>query len=554
MQKETFRHTLARYGGPISIAIIVILLTLLRLVHLEADTPSGLSWSAGLYVDEGYKTLSARNLINFDTYYWNANDDYVGWERRSPIIHYLYVLAFSLGGTNIKIARAITICFFFFFLVFFCIYLRKYPPWILAIGLLLLGTETFLFFFSRVALLEIPLTAVLYCILFVIRDKREPLRALAILFGLSLLLNFGIKQSALLYLFPIYLATAVTTIYHYRKQLFTVPFMFAFLFLIIIMILVFYSQQDILNKRIVVIPPEKWWRTFSNMPLFKQCFELTLLGTLCAFLSICRSPKALLKDRYRLALIFAVFTPCILPFFKYNPPRYYVPCIPAYALLIVDWLGEINWRIPKSGKLQAIGTAFGGTACLFWILFVVIGLPTTLSIPFFLVAVVTVSVFVACLRYYQHRTISIAVILTIAIGLALIGKNNIIPLKNFIREPTYQARFTRYKLLEIVNGDESIIGDWAPFLTFGTGLRSLYSNKHYNRTSEILKLRANYYLHSRTQECRFSLRWLRNTRGVQLGKPIRLPTYNRSPMLLYPLSYNPKWARFSNGFRVPFEP
>lgn len=54
---------------------LAVALALLRLVHLTADTPYGLTEpTAGIYVDEGYKTLSPRNLILYGRTHWNDAD------------------------------------------------------------------------------------------------------------------------------------------------------------------------------------------------------------------------------------------------------------------------------------------------------------------------------------------------------------------------------------------------------------------------------------------------------------------------------------------------
>jgi hypothetical protein len=49
-------HRRVRGGRLILAFLLVAGLVLLRLIHLEADGPAGISWSAGLYVDEGNET------------------------------------------------------------------------------------------------------------------------------------------------------------------------------------------------------------------------------------------------------------------------------------------------------------------------------------------------------------------------------------------------------------------------------------------------------------------------------------------------------------------
>ena len=167
-------HRRVRGGHLILGFLLVAGLILLRLIPLDADTPAGISWSAGLYVDEGYKTLSPRNLILFGTTHWNDADTYRGWMERSPLTQWSYYAGFKLFGVNITSARLATVFYMALLLCFYAVALRdRYRPWIYLTGLLALGLESTVFFFSRVSLFEIPLALFLYGLLFALARVRE---------------------------------------------------------------------------------------------------------------------------------------------------------------------------------------------------------------------------------------------------------------------------------------------------------------------------------------------------------------------------------------------
>src|SRR5205823_2387512 len=70
------------------LAMLAILgMALIRTVNLGSDAPKGLpaEQDYGIYVDEGYKTLSVRNMVVFGATRWHPGDDYHGWLTRSPI-------------------------------------------------------------------------------------------------------------------------------------------------------------------------------------------------------------------------------------------------------------------------------------------------------------------------------------------------------------------------------------------------------------------------------------------------------------------------------------
>jgi hypothetical protein len=70
------------------LAMLAILgVVLIHTINLGSDAPKGLpaEQDYGIYVDEGYKTLSARNMDVFGTTRWHPLDEYHGWLSASPV-------------------------------------------------------------------------------------------------------------------------------------------------------------------------------------------------------------------------------------------------------------------------------------------------------------------------------------------------------------------------------------------------------------------------------------------------------------------------------------
>jgi hypothetical protein len=128
---------------------------LLHLYFLEADTPVSLTYGAGTYCDEGYKTLDARNMVLFDKTHWTDLDNYRGWIKKSPITVYFNYIMFSTFGVSLATARLGNLffamgCLILFYLILEKIYDRRHA----FLGIILCGVNQVFFFYSRIALFE----------------------------------------------------------------------------------------------------------------------------------------------------------------------------------------------------------------------------------------------------------------------------------------------------------------------------------------------------------------------------------------------------------------
>lgn len=537
------------------LASVILLLLALRLVHLTADTPGWVSpTSAGEYVDEGYKTLSPRNLTLYGRTHWHPHDDYKGWMRTSPVTNWSYFAAFQVGQPDLATARLVTLGYFALLLGTFALTFRhRYPPALIAGGLLLLGLDGTLFFFSRIALFEIPIAFFLYGGLFLLARARDsavwwPLAAALLA---SPLLAFGLKLSALVYLAPIWFALLVRAVV--LQGLPRSPRFLAGLGLAAAGLGLMMGYTHWLWSERLHLDPLGLVRNLFSSSLPATAPFLLLAGWLAALHLVLTRPREIVASPYRSAVLaLALLGPLVFALFPYDPPRYYVPILPAYGLVICEWFSLQRHRIaaPVGGVLAAIVAVLGltiwfhvlvraGNAFVLSHLPISVGDAPGIGKRGLLIVGVPLAFALAALAWrWRSRTFSGPVVQTALVAsLVLWGALSIQRVGAFLLEPRFAGDEVRAAIREAVPAQSSIIGDWAPFFALGTDLRPLYMNRVYNRAPRIAELQPDYFLHSETEDSARSLESLMQNPAVTLGDPVLTATYNDRFVLLYPLQH-----------------
>ena len=132
---------------------LLFLCVLVRLAALDADPPPWLSWSTGLYTDEGYYTLDARHEALFGTLApGNFHDRLL-----SPLLSLLQQGVFEVFGTGLRQARLLNVCFGMLTVCVFWLALRRaYDSRTADFGALFLGLAPPFALYNRLALQETP--------------------------------------------------------------------------------------------------------------------------------------------------------------------------------------------------------------------------------------------------------------------------------------------------------------------------------------------------------------------------------------------------------------
>jgi hypothetical protein len=152
---ETLKKISAgRYYYP-AILCLILIFTGMRLVHINADAPQDLSISAASYTDEGFKTYEPRNKVLFGDWKWTPEDEYEGWEKKSPITAHQFEWIFRHFGVSFASIRMLSVFYAFFTMIFLFLYLaRNFDRLTALVGLILYGTNFFTAMFNRLGLYE----------------------------------------------------------------------------------------------------------------------------------------------------------------------------------------------------------------------------------------------------------------------------------------------------------------------------------------------------------------------------------------------------------------
>jgi hypothetical protein len=529
-------------------------LGLLRLVHLTADTPYGLTEpTAGEYVDEGYKTLSPRNLILHGRTHWNAADDYPGWLDSSPLTQWSFYLSFRLFGIDIGPARLVTIAYFTLLL---CGYVwamaGRYPTALLLAGLVALGLESTIFFFSRIALFETPQLVFVYLLLFLFSRMREGrgAAAIALAVGVALTLTFTIKHSALLVMGPVLLATVVSAAGRTFDSR-TLRIVAAVVAAVMVVVLALTEQSWAFRMQLA---PLGFLERMMTIPLAYASPFVLVAGWLCALHALLTRPGLWFKDLYRLCLIaIVVLGPLELALFWYNPLRYFVPFLPAYVLLVLEWVHLGGWKdaLPRRVRLPGSVLVVGALACaLYWSGMGILRL-LALNPPYeplyFLeprpnpqLWLLTGLAVLAALALWMGRSRMLRP--TVMRGLAgvlavLFVTGNLYTLGAFWLDPSYRSTELRSQLEALIPPGSSLVGDWAPFLTLGTHIKPLHMNSRLNRPARFGELRPDYLLYCETFDAEVVMNELAEVAGVSLSPPLLESSYNGRRVILYAIHY-----------------
>ncbi len=135
--------------------LLILIFTGMRLAFINADAPQDLSISAASYTDEGFKTYESRNKVLFGDWKWTPEDEYEGWEKKSPVTAYQYEWIFSRFGVSFASIRILSVFYATITMAFLFLFLaRNFDRRTALIGLVLYGVNFFTSMYNRLGLYE----------------------------------------------------------------------------------------------------------------------------------------------------------------------------------------------------------------------------------------------------------------------------------------------------------------------------------------------------------------------------------------------------------------
>lgn len=536
---------------------LLLATTFLRMVNLDADPVPWYTGELGYQVDEGYKTLSPRNLYLYGKTHWNSADQYSGWMKGSAMTQWPYYLSFKIFGEKLSSARIVSIIYAVTFLIITAFFLWKRLPHKLAVlGVLLLATDPALFLFSRSALFETSIIFYVYTGIFISAALAPNFRQLAFipLIIITILSFFYLKKTVMLYIVPVVISYGFVSIKDKFNPALMKRAIVSILILLSLISVTLYlnrggSSGNINLEKFIYQPQAFFLSPVHTLSPLALIMAYTIIVEL-----LIRQPKFILNDWYRLSLTaLVVLVPIMLSFFTYNAARYHLPILPAALLLIVE---RLSLNIARDTKNQTSWFSIDKALAVVVFLSLTMTLIATINyniishlpfnigddpglsdpgllkvFPFFLVLFAIFAAFIAK-RYWNqidtklYKSLAILHII-IGLGIAIVA----------LTFPSYQAHQVRQLLSQHVKADESVGGDWAPFFVADTKLRGLYMRPDKNGADEIEKLRPDYFLHSSTPYDEKNFAKLKSLNSIKLGRAIELGIFAKHNISLYSIEY-----------------
>ena len=158
------KHFLTISQKRIAYAVWVVAIAgfaILHALHLSADFPNHTPWSGdwAKYTDEGWYGNAAIRAHLFGNWYMPGDFNPAPAVPVWPLLEWV---VFCFTGVTIEAARGLAVSFFFANLVLSYMFLRvRGPRWMALLAVTLLVTSPFLYCFSRLAILEPMLTALM---------------------------------------------------------------------------------------------------------------------------------------------------------------------------------------------------------------------------------------------------------------------------------------------------------------------------------------------------------------------------------------------------------
>lgn len=343
-----------------ALVVVVILMSLLRYLKLDADFPLGVTWSGVLYTDEGWYTNAAvRHRLTGNWYLPGDFNPVINM----PVGQLLHRAVFSLFGLGIESARITTATSFILLTVLITLlayYSLGWSPAILTS--LLMATNFFGFVYSRLAVVEFMATLFVAGALVTVAVPAREKAAVLTVVASSVLLAVGVlTKTTAVFGVPLVAYLIYRREQSWRRRAYSILAFGCSLAVIVggyhyLMMQSFpddYRFFTSLNMTGRLYEDPISWLT-GNIRMLWQTRRIGIgLLTVSGILSIL---ALLVSKRYRestLTHVFIGYIVCyigVLSLVAYSPPRYYLPLVAPVAALgataateLMAWLRNSSW-------------------------------------------------------------------------------------------------------------------------------------------------------------------------------------------------------------------
>lgn len=457
---------------------VIVLLALLRVLFPLIDSPDWFTGDLGLFADEGYKTLHAKNKAVFDEVRIDERDSYGGWSRLSPISHNLFLLSFTLFGTGYLQARIVNWICAAISLVLFYFILRRAKPKYALLGVVLLGINFSYLVYNKIALLETMLTMFLLASALCFQQKNKWFVLLSTVFFMCAYL---VKPLAIFFL-PV-LAFMFWDKLHFlkKKVMFKAGLGFLGVFILAIILfpqiiryfIIFIGERHPESLSVfLVLLRQFWYRSYfmMNAPL--------VLALMVGFPLLVQK----VKKFTRLDFMFVIWTASfglMMMLQTYRPPRYFVVITP--ALIYIFTLLFDNYSAKIENKF--IFASSVGAAVLVFMLFYFKAFELYFAVNNMLYLVITLVlvglsfVFALKFKHFKWSLGKVLIIVYVVSNLFLIGL--------WFGTAEHKLVDHNHDLKEVI-GDANIMGiNWVPAFCMELDNKCFHTAGVFNEKDEV---------------------------------------------------------------------
>jgi hypothetical protein len=477
----------------------------LHLFRIEADTPENLGpvvFDSGAHCDEGYKTLAARNVVQFGSTRWSESDEYAGWGAFASRPDYL---AFKVFGVRLVHARIVSLvfglgcCF-----LFHAVLKRRFGEVRALAGSLLFMLHPAFMIYTRLALLEIKMLFFVLLAVYSLPTARTNSGTLVLRGSVAvgaLLALYYTKPTALMLVATFGAAGGILLLERIVKSQTLLRWSLASIAFAAIAVAGYlevfwdFDGREVIVRERVVSSPIDALRSFLVLDLFMLNPALPILALIGTYRLMRRTPPG------RTHPWDEVLMPCWLwglalgfASLEYHPLRYFLLALPALV-----WLAMEGWVRIEEILIDPLGRGWDPSRIVVLALCILFGMnlfvpsvlvaapvggdpgvhPTTMIDPRVLPISVTVSLLLALaanglaasrpdLTRKGFKAVSVA---ALAVSLVV----SLVPLIGWLRSPSYDL-VGATRLVRSLGPDAILVGDWAPQLGIDAGIRVIYSN------------------------------------------------------------------------------
>lgn len=315
----------------------------LRLINLEADFPLNVTWSGVIYTDEGWYSSAAIHQVT--TGHWYSEGDF-NPAVNLPVFQAVQWAMFTCLGMSLAVARLTVVIFFAMLAVCLYVFMRRHTDYLTSLlAILLLCTNMVMFAYSRLAILEVPMLALVLLSMCLVTCACVPSATLrvalaAIVFALAML-----TKTTALFGLPLVLYLIWTDQTRLRRRLWLDG-----LFLMVMIVPqavhfalanAFYAADyqyfvwlNIISRS--SLQPSAWLAGLASTILDGEAVGRFLyplgLGVGLTFFCFSRTYRS--NQAVRVAVIWLISGWLMLSVTSYHPPRYYLSLLLPVLMLL----------------------------------------------------------------------------------------------------------------------------------------------------------------------------------------------------------------------------